>query len=102
MTGLMAGTLEEMVWLALDRLESDDVTRKRRKAEQDRNLQFDDLPQFAQAALMKLQQEVNEYESLVIELRTEQSRMQMKIASLLQNNARLHETIAVLGRKKLQ
>jgi hypothetical protein len=101
MTDSTRSFFTEMVKDALARVESEDVTRKRRLDEQERAMQLDDLPQFAQKALVQLQVEINLLQDKVDKQKEDVKRAKMTQQATQAQNAQLHKTICMLGKDRL-
>jgi uncharacterized protein YlxW (UPF0749 family) len=98
---IMGAFLAEMVKEAFAKVESEEVTRKRRMEEDNRNLNLNDLPEFAQKTLLQLQEEVNALEKKVATQAVMVKRAKLVQDAVTLKNAQLHETVAVLGQKRL-
>lgn len=95
-------TLEELVWAAFERIEPETVFKKRKRdAEDSKTQDFDDLPQFAKDALIKMQNEINLLEGLVASQKKELSILKQQMLIVNNTNVELHKTIAVLGAERL-
>lgn len=92
---------EDFIWKCFEEIEPEEVHKKRKKNFEDAKLEFDDLPQFAQAALIKMQQEINLLEGLVTSQKEELMLVKQQLAAVTNINNELHKTIAVLGAKRL-
>jgi uncharacterized protein YlxW (UPF0749 family) len=97
----MSSFFTDMVKEAFAKVESAEVTRKRRLEEQERPIQLDDLPEFAQKALFQLQVEVNLLQDKVDKQKEDVKRAKMYQQATQAQNAQLHKTICALGKDRL-
>lgn len=94
-------SLTDMVKQALAKVEPAVVTRKRQREEDEMNMSLDDLPLFAQKALVSMQEDINRLESAVQKQKVETDRLKGLVLSQSKNISRLHETIVVLGAQRI-
>lgn len=91
----------QMVQDAFEKYEGEDVTSRRRKMEKEHELEFNDLPQFAQRAMLQQEIEINELKLDVQKTKTELKQLRNDLLLAQRNIQHLHLVIAGLGEMKL-
>jgi uncharacterized protein YlxW (UPF0749 family) len=98
---MTSGFFAEMIKEAFAKVESEEVTRKRRMEEDNAKMGLEDLPEFAQKTLLQLQAELNQLQKKVDTQQFEVKRAKLVEEAVIAKNKHLHQTIAVLGQQRL-
>jgi hypothetical protein len=91
----------EMIKEAFAKVESEEVTRKRRMEEENAKMGLEDLPEFAQKTLLQLQAELNQLQKKVDTQQFEVKRAKLVEEAVIAKNKQLHQTVAILGQQRL-